>query len=161
MTAPPPVTLREITAENRAVVVGLSVRDDQKRFVGSVAGALEDAKEMPEANPWYRAIYAGDEPVGFVMLSWDVVPQPPTIIGPWFLWKLLIDGRGQGRGYGTETVRQVARIVRDAGATELLTSFVPEEGGPGPFYEGLGFTPTGELDENGEIILRLDLSTVE
>ena len=39
-------------------------------------------------------------PVGFVMLSWNVVPQPPRIIGPWFLWKLLVDERHQHRGYG-------------------------------------------------------------
>jgi hypothetical protein len=31
--------------------------------------------------------------VGFVMVSWNVEPQPPEIIGPWFLWKLLIDQR--------------------------------------------------------------------
>jgi hypothetical protein len=29
--------------------------------------------------------------------------------------------------------------------------------GPEPFYRRIGFTPTGELDENGEIILALKL----
>jgi hypothetical protein len=28
---------------------------------------------------------------------------------------------------------------------------------PEPFYRRIGFTPTGELDENGEIILALSL----
>jgi diamine N-acetyltransferase len=41
------------------------------------------------------------------------------------------------------------------GATELLTSYVPEDGGPGEFYRRLGFVPTGELDVNGEVIVRL------
>ncbi len=57
----------------------------------SVAESLEDAEACPHANPWYRAVYVDDEHVGFVMLSWDCVPRPPEIIGPWFLWKLLID----------------------------------------------------------------------
>jgi diamine N-acetyltransferase len=134
------------------------VRSEQRRFVETVSDALEDAAEIPEGNPWYRAIYAGDEPVGFVMLSWHVTRDPPRIIGPWFLWKLLIDARHQGRGYGREAVRLVADIVCAEGATELLTSYVPGVGEPWPFYRRLGFRPTGELDNNGEIILSLDLS---
>jgi len=151
------VTLREITDANRAAVLALRVAPEQERFVGSVQAAFRDAVEYPHAKPWYRAIYAHDEPVGFVMVSWDVEPQPPEIIGPWFLWKLLVDERHQGRGYGSEAVRQVARLVRAAGASELLTSHVPEDGGPAGFYERLGFAPTGELDVNGEVIVRLPL----
>ncbi len=151
------VELREITWANRDDAIALAVAPEQKKFVGSVAGALRDAEEMPEAKPWCRAVYDGDTPVGFVMLSWDVEPDPPRIIGPWFLWKLLIDHGLQGRGYGTAAVRLVADIVRAEGAAELLTSYVPEPGNPGPFYGRLGFRPTGDLDENGEVILRLDL----
>jgi diamine N-acetyltransferase len=133
------VTLREITDDNRAAVLALRVAPQQQRFVGgSVQGALRDASEYPHAKPWYRVIYADDEPVGLVMVSWDVEPQPPEIIGPWFLWKLLIDQRYQGRGYSSEAVRQVARLVRAEGASELLTSYVPEDGGPAGFYRRLG-----------------------
>jgi diamine N-acetyltransferase len=153
------VTLREITDSNRDAVLALSVGPEQEQFVGgSVQNALADAADYPHARPWYRAVFADGQPVGFVMLSWNVEPQPPEIIGPWFLWKLLIDQRYQGRGYGREVVRQVAELVRDNGATELLTSLVPGDGGPGGFYERLGFVPTGELDVNDEAILRLVLS---
>jgi diamine N-acetyltransferase len=34
---------------------------------------------------------------------------------------------------------------------------VPEDGGPAGFYERLGFVPTGQLDTNGEVIVRLVL----
>ena len=151
------VTLREVTDENRHAVLAVRVAPDQKRFVSTVADSLMDAEEIPEGKPWFRAIYVGDQPVGFVMLSWNVTPEPPRIIGPWFLWKLLIDERHQRRGYGREAVRLVADIVRANGAAELLTSCVLGEGGPEPFYRRIGFSPTGELDENGEIILALDL----
>lgn len=153
------VTLREVTDENRERVLAVRVAPAQTRFVGTVAEALRDAQDFPEAKPWYRAIYADDEPVGFVMLSWNVTPEPPRIIGPWFLWKLLVDERHQRRGYGREAIRLVADIVRAKGAVELLTSCVQGEGGPEPFYRRLGFSPTGELDENGEIILALDLDS--
>ncbi|TDB69710.1 N-acetyltransferase [Micromonospora sp. KC723] len=152
------MTLREITDENRAAIIALRVAPEQERFVGSVRDALADAARYAHAKPWCRAVYAGDEPVGFVMLSWNVSPRPPDVIGPWFLWKLAIDERYQGRGYGAETVRQVAALVRAEGATQLLTSYVPGDGGPAGFYRRLGFTPTGELDGSGEIIVRLALS---
>jgi diamine N-acetyltransferase len=152
-----PVTLREITNENRDAVVAIRVAPSQERFVGTVAGALTDATEIPEGKPWSRAIYAHDQPVGFVMLSWNVTPDPPRIIGPWFLWKLLVDEAHQHRGYGRAAVRLVADIVRANGAAELFTSCVPGNDGPEPFYRRIGFRPTADLDENDEIILVLDL----
>jgi GNAT superfamily N-acetyltransferase len=148
------ITLREITEDHAEAVLALRCTPDQERFVNSVTESLAEAAEYPQANPWFRAVYAGGEPVGFVMLSWNVEPQPPEIIGPWFLWKLLIDHRHQRKGYGQQVVRQIVELVRGQGATELLTSYVPGEGGPAGFYARLGFVPTGELDPNGEIILR-------
>jgi RimJ/RimL family protein N-acetyltransferase len=152
------ITLREITPANRSEVESLAVTPEQETFVAGVTESLIEAAETPGACPWYRAIYAGEEPVGFVMISWNCVPRPPEIIGPWFLWKLLIDHRYQGRGYGSEAVRVVAELVSQAGARELLTScFLDRDGSPGPFYARLGFVSTGDLDVDGETILRLPL----
>jgi GNAT superfamily N-acetyltransferase len=153
------VTLRQLTEANRDEVLAIGVAPTQEAFVSSVADSLEEAEEYPQANPWCRAVYAGEVPVGFVMVSWDCVPQPPVIWGPWFLWKLLIDERHQGKGYGTAVVNQVADLVRAAGGSELLTSYVPGPGNPQPFYARLGFVATGDVDSNGEPILRLDLAT--
>jgi diamine N-acetyltransferase len=153
------VTLRELTDRDREAVLALRVAAEQERFVGgSVQNALADAAEYPQAKPWYRAVFAGEEPIGFVMISWNCEPQPPEIIGPWFLWKLLIDERHQGRGYGSEVVRQVAEIVRVEGATELLTSIVPGDGGPAGFLRTTWIVPTGNLDVNDEVIVRLALA---
>ncbi|MDQ2674551.1 MAG: GNAT family N-acetyltransferase [Chloroflexota bacterium] len=151
------IELREITDENRDAVVGIHAGPAEGRFVSSVADSLEEAAETPEGNPWYRAVYVGDEPVGFVMLSWDVTPRPPDIIGPWFLWKLIVDERHQRRGLGRAIVDEIVRIIQSEGATELLTSHVIGEGGPGGFYQRMGFVPTGTFDPDGERILRLDL----
>lgn len=154
-----PVDLREITDDNREPVLALRVAPGQERFVSSVPDSLAEAAEYPHANPWFRAVYADGEPVGFVMVSWNVAPGQPGIIGPWFLWKLLIDARHQGRGLGRAVVRRVAELVRAEGATELLTSHVPYDDGPAGFYERLGFVPTGEVDPEGEVIIRLTLGT--
>jgi GNAT superfamily N-acetyltransferase len=150
--------LCEIDDRNRDAVLALKVASGQERFVSSVRDCLQEAAEYPQANPWYRAVYVADEPIGFVMLSWNVTPQPPEIIGPWFLWKLLIDERHQGRGYGAEVVRRIADLARAHGGTDLLTSCVPGDGGPAGFYRRLGFVPTGDLDPHGEVVMRLTLS---
>jgi diamine N-acetyltransferase len=151
------VSLREITDQNQEAVVALRIAASQEGYVSSVEDSLAEARDTPEGNPWYRAIYAGDQPVGFVMLSWNVTPDPPRIIGPWFLWKLLIDERYQGRGYGREAVRLVAGIAREQGASELLSSYVPGERSPESFYRQIGFVPTGEQDEKGETVIALRL----
>ena len=153
----PEVHLREISDDNRDAVCALRVRRGQRRFVESVAGSLDDAAAEPEANPWYRAVYSGEEPVGFVMLSWNAPADHPGDAGTYYLWRLLIDKHHQRRGIGLEVLRQVADLVRADGATELLTSYEPGNGNPGPFYRRFGFQPTGELDD-GEIVLRLPLN---
>ena len=152
------LTLEPVTDANRAAVLALRVAPGQERFVSSVAGSLREADENPQGNPWFRAASVDGVPVGFVMLSWDVVPQPPHINGPWFLWKLLIDQHHQGKGHGREVVRQVVELVRANGGSELLTSHVPGDDGPAGFYARLGFVPTGELDPDGEVLLRLPVS---
>ena len=50
--------------------------------------------------------------------------------------------------------------MRAEGATELLTSFVPGDDGPAGFYERLGFAPTGDVDDSGEVIVRLELPSM-
>src|SRR4051812_21511724 len=97
---------------------------EQAAYVGGpVDNALRDATLHPEANPWPRGVYADGVPVGFVMLSWDLHPAPPdpTLVGPWFLWKLMIAPERQGRGYGRAVIDAVADLIRPEGATELLT----------------------------------------
>jgi GNAT superfamily N-acetyltransferase len=153
----PLIELREITDANREAIVAIHGGPAEGRFVSSVADSLEEAAETPEGSPWYRAVYEDGEPVGFVMLSWNCVPRPPDIIGPWFLWKLIVDERHQGRGIGRAIVDEVVRLIRAEGARELFTSHVVGDGGPDGFYERLGFIATGELDPQGERILRLDL----
>jgi diamine N-acetyltransferase len=50
-------------------------------------------------------------------------------------------------------VERVVDLIRTEGATELLTSCNPAPDGPLPFYRRIGFRPTGEFDEDGEILL--------
>jgi diamine N-acetyltransferase len=156
---PDPVTLRQVTADIDRAVRELAVAPGQEVFVDSVDESLDEAASSPEANPWLRAIYAGDQPVGFVMLSFNVPPgHHPDYPWRYYLWRLLIDARYQRRGYGRAAMALVIEVVRRSpGATDLFTSVVPGEGGPAAFYRSLGFESTGEWFD-GEEVYRLPLA---
>jgi diamine N-acetyltransferase len=63
----------------------------------------------------------------------------------------------QGKGYGFRAMELVINHVRSLpGARELLTSYIPGDGNPSPFYYKLGFEETGEIDD-GEKVLKLML----
>ena len=142
------VTLREVTKQNLREVLRLKVGDSQERFVASNAVSIAQAHYDPE-TAWYRAIYDGDDPVGFVMI--DDNPATPR----YTLWRFMIDHRFQRKGLGRAAIETVLAHVRGRpGATELYTSCVDAAGGPGPFYERLGFTYTGAMDEGERVMVR-------
>jgi diamine N-acetyltransferase len=154
------VTLQPITDANRAAVAALDVAPVQQTYVAGVAESLADARRYPQAMPWYRAICDDDPPVGLVMISDNIPPGDPTLLGPYFLWRLLIDAGHQGRGHGRATLGLVVDYLRTRpAAEELLTSVAPgEQGPPLGFYRRLGFQDTGEFFD-GERVLRLPLNS--
>jgi diamine N-acetyltransferase len=91
------------------------------------------------AIAWPRAIVAGSEVVGFLMLEID--PHDPHG-RPFWLWRLMIGAAHQRQGMGTAALAAAVDEVRARGGTELYTSWVPGQGGPEPFYRHLGFHPT-------------------
>lgn len=152
MTTRAAVTLREITDSNRGDVLRLAVTPGQSGFVDGVGASLEEAAAKPGACPWARAIYADEAPVGFIMIADGAPAGHPEIPWPYYLWRLLIDAGHQRRGYGTAALELVVEYVRGRpGALELVTSAVPGEGSPMPFYERCGFHPTGRMHDREHV----------
>jgi len=145
------VTLREITGETVRAICALEVAPEQR---GSVAAnALSIAEAYFEPKAWFRAIYAGEEPVGFVMLYDDAEAEE------YFLWRFMIAAEHQGKGYGRQALNRVVEYVRTRpGARELRSSHVPGDGGPAEFYRRYRFVETGEMN-HGQVVIRLDLTS--
>ena len=157
----PVLSLREITDDNRAAVEALAVTSEQSHYVAGVTESLVEASEFPDAKPWYRAVYADDKPVGFVMISDGITVDNPEYVGPYYLWRLLIDHRFQRRGYGSAALDLVVEHVRTRpDARMLLTSHVVGPTSPVTFYQQYGFRLTGEVHE-GEPVLEFDLYASE
>ena len=156
------VQLRDIVTDaDREAVLALRRGPGQDRFVASVEKSFADAVEDANAIPRMWAAYDGDRAVGFVMIS-DGIPAEtlaadPDMIGPYYLWRLLIDERVQRQGYGTACLDAVVAYLRTRpGADTLWTSCGQEPGTPQPFYERYGFVPTDRFVEE-ERVMRLDL----
>ena len=148
------MSLREITDTNRADVERLSVTPEQAEYVASNTESLLEAAATPNACPWYRAVYADDVPVGFVMIS-DGIPYTfPEYLGPYFLWRLMIDTRWQRQGLGAAALDLVVEYVRTRpNAQSLLGSLVPGTiGSPRGFYLGYGFRLRGDWFDGEEVI---------
>lgn len=143
------VSLRHITADTARAITSLKVAPEQEQFVAPNAISLAQALFTKEA--WYRAIYAGETPVGFMMLYDD--PVEPE----YFLWRLMIDQRYQHLGFGRQAIALLIDYVKTRpGAIELKVSHGEGEGNPGPFYASLGFEYTGDKIDD-ELIMRLPL----
>jgi len=154
MNAERAVSLREITGANVRAVCALEVEEAQKRNVAPNAVSLAEAYVERDAA-WPRAVYAGDELVGLVM-----VYDPSALDHPdepdFFLWRLMIDRRAQGRGHGRAAVQLAIDHARSRGAPRILVSHVKEATGLGTFYASFGFTYTGR-DDGRELYMALEL----
>lgn len=143
------ISLREITAETVIPIIKLDVSEAQKHFVAPNAVSIAQAHFAPKA--WFRAIYADETPVGFLMLYDD--PEEPH----YFLWRYMIDARYQKMGFGKLAMDLLLDYVRTRpGATEMTLSCHPGEDGPEPFYQHYGFARTGNW-LGKEVEMRIDL----
>ncbi len=142
------VTLRKITKDTVRAILKLEVSEGQKNFVAP--NAVSIAQAYFEENAWFRAIYADETPVGFLML-YDNSEKPI-----YYLWRLMIDSRYQNNGFGKRAVELLIEHVKTRpNATEILVSHGQGKGSPELFYRKLGFEHTGEVEGNELVMKRL------
>jgi diamine N-acetyltransferase len=141
-------SLREITKETVRQITALDVGPDQHGLVAPNSVSIAEAHFEPKA--WFRAIYFGDEPAGFVMVWRD----PAELV--FYIWRFMVDARFQGKGVGRRALELLLDEARTDGVTEVTLSVVPGPHSALAFYERLGFEPTGEMD-GGEAEMKLVL----
>ena len=147
-------TLVEITPDDAYLWGRLATHHSQERLVSPMALSFRDALfpdvvDGAPVVPWLRGVLADGERAAFVMVAatTDVHTEP-------FLWRLLVDRLHQRRGIGRLAVAELVRQLSAEGQRTLLTSWHDGPGSPRPFYERLGFVPTGR-DLDGETEGRL------
>ncbi|MFD5411513.1 GNAT family N-acetyltransferase [Streptomyces nojiriensis] len=156
--APGPLRLEPVTGDNFDAVCAIQVRPDQAHLVSPVVKSLAEAY-VHTGKAWPRAIVDGDETVGFVMafhdIVWDPAADPDDRRSG--IWRLNIDARHQGKGYGRFAVQAATEEIRARGIPDVYVSWNTGANSPEPFYLGLGFRPTGELSGD-QRVARLSLA---
>lgn len=159
------LTFREVTEDNWRAVANLSLKDGQVGNLAANVWSLAEAAYSEDA--WVRAIYADETLVGMLMMAiWD--PDEA-----YYIWRFMIDGRYQNLGYGRRGVEFAIAHIRQHNpkAKQLGVMSTPPEGktsanpiktvkpeeSPYKFYEKLGFRQTAPPDEDGEIMMMIDL----
>jgi diamine N-acetyltransferase len=141
------LSLREITKETVRSILDLKVAEGQEDLVGNNGNSL--ALALFDKKAWYRGIYAGDDPVGFLMLSID--REKPEF----YLWRFMIDAAHQKKGYGK---RSMELLIEEVGsqpeAKELTLHVMDLPHSAVSFYEALGFQMTGEKDDDELVMSR-------
>jgi diamine N-acetyltransferase len=147
------VGLETITDQNVKAVCELRVGSSQEHLVAANVWSLAQAYADYE-RAWPRAIVRDGQVVGFLMLEIDLDDEEGR---PFWLWRLMVGADRQRQGVATAALELAFEEVRSRGGTDIYTSWVPGEASPERFYLGLGFEPTGEVDD-GEIVARLQLT---
>lgn len=145
------VTLQRVTEDNFQAVLDLSVSDDQKSYVATNAKSLAQAWLYGEGTEPF-AIYADDTPVGFFLAGIDLDDAEPF----YSVWRLMIDQRHQGKGYGKAALGLAIQYLKDRGAQTIHLGCHPQNITAQRMYEKAGFKLTGKV-EHGENEMKLEL----
>ncbi len=162
------VELRKIDHGNWLKCIELEVSGEQRRFINPNIFSLAEAYVHSDANKadaeeYYRciqfAVYHGDEMVGFAQLTYekeyDFDGKPA-----YELYKLMIDKKHQGKGFGQEALRLLLDYIKTSpygGAENIYVQWHLENTASERLFTANGFVIVG-TDEDGAVTARRKLN---
>ena len=149
--------LEQLDAKNVWDILDLKVKKSQKRFIApndiSIIEAHIAADTECRAFPF--GVSNGKRTVGFLMVGYNGAAMfglcdekpPEAFKNNYSIWRLMIDKRYQGKGYGKEAVKLALDFIRTwpCGKAEYcVLSYDPENAAAADLYRSFGFTENGE-----------------
>ena len=163
------IHLEKIDAKNVWDVLDLKVAKAQKGFVASndisLVQAYVAADTACRAFPF--AVFNDKKAVGFLMIGFneaalyelDDEKPPEALKNNYSLWRLMIDKKYQGKGFGREAIKLALDFIRTwpCGKAEYCElSYEPENEVAAKLYHAFGFVENGEMDGD-EVVAVLKL----
>ena len=140
------ISLEEINKNNYEAVCDLEVTEAQEDFVACNMWSLVES--FYNEGHTSRAIYLGDEPVGFLMWVKESVSKVS-------IWRFMVDKKYQNQGIGRSALTlAITSIKQTPGVKEIEICYNPKNPVAKNFYSSFGFNEVG-LDEDGEDMLSL------
>lgn len=136
------ITLEMIHEGNWFLADRLSLKPGQERYVRTPMGILAHAYAYRSRNARCYGIFAGQQMVGLAMVH-DMTEEPAC----YHLAQFMIDGREQGKGYGTRALAEILKECRREGKFPRVEVCVHRQDLAAiHLYEKAGFRDTGYLD---------------
>ena len=106
--------LKTITKDNWFQAVSLRVREDQVNLVASNAVSLAQLNFLENFHA--KGIYQDDDMIGFTLYGIDEEDHE------YWIYRLMIDQKYQGKGYGKESLKLVIEDIRTTRAITYQTT---------------------------------------
>ena len=147
--------LKEINRNNIGEILKLEVFDNQKSFVATNnSSIIEVYIAITENNHVFTfGIYKDETPIGFLMIGYDVNSDdegaPKIAKGNYNIWRLMIDKKFQGKGFGKKAMNLALGFINTfpCGTAEYCwLSYESDNDVARQLYKSAGFVETGEKD---------------
>ena len=154
--------LKKINRKNVGEILKLEVFDNQKRFVASNNISIIEAyiAIVENGHVFTFGIYNDDAPVGFLMIGFDVNSDeegvPRIAKGNYNIWRLMIDKKFQGKGFGKKAIELALEFINTfpcGTAKYCWLSYESDNDIARQLYQSVGFVETDEKD--GEEIVAI------
>ena len=154
--------LKKINRKNVAEILNLEVFDNQKSFVATNNSSIIEAYiAITENNHVFTfGIYKDDTPIGFLMIGFDVDSDdegaPRIAKGNYNIWRLMIDKKFQGKGFGKKAMDLALEFIKTfpcGTAKYCWLSYESDNDVARKLYKSVGFEETDEKD--GEEIVAI------
>lgn len=157
--------LKKINRNNVAEILKLEVLDSQKNFIATNNSSIIEAYIAITENNYVFTfgIYKDDTPIGFLMIGYDVNSDdegvPSIAKGNYNIWRLMIDKKFQGKGFGKKAINLALEFINTfpCGAAKYCwLSYESDNDVARQLYKSVGFVETDEKDGE-EIVAILEL----
>ena len=154
--------LKKINRNNVGEILKLEVFDNQKSFVATNnSGIIEAYIAITDNNDVFTfGIYKDDAPIGFLMIGYNVNSDdegaPSIAKGNYNIWRLMIDKKFQGQGFGKEAMDLALEFINTfpcGTAKYCWLSYESDNDVARQLYKSVGFVETDEKD--GEEIVAI------
>ena len=154
--------LKKINRKNVAEILNLEVFDNQKSFVATNNSSIIEAYiAITENNHVFTfGVYNDDTPIGFLMIGFDVNSDeegaPKIAKGNYNIWRLMIDKKFQGKGFGKKAMDLALEFIKTfpcGTAKYCWLSYESDNDVARKLYKSVGFEETDEKD--GEEIVAI------
>lgn len=154
--------LKKINRTNIGEILKLEVFDNQKSFVATNNSSIIEAYiAITENNHVFTfGIYKDETAIGFLMIGFDVNSDdesaPEIAKGNYNIWRLMIDKKFQGKGFGKEAMDLALEFINAfpcGTAKYCWLSYESDNDVARQLYQSVGFVETDEKD--GEEIVAI------